>query len=141
EEGFPVIAPVAALSDSPDGRDPLLSDHLYGDVPPLAARVAEYAFPTVPAGRLAVVMAKAAGAEGGAGSDGELPEGGSLPDRLVPVELPPQPARASAIIAIGTSRVVVILHCFIVPTPLRRRLGGVTDRDKHQLCPARQRER
>lgn len=28
DEGFPVIAPVEAVSESPDGRVPLLRDHL-----------------------------------------------------------------------------------------------------------------
>jgi hypothetical protein len=39
--GVPVIAPVLALSVRFGGRDPLEIDQVYGDVPPVAARVAE----------------------------------------------------------------------------------------------------
>jgi hypothetical protein len=38
--GTPLIAPVDAFKESPAGRLPLLRDHLYGVVPPLAPRVA-----------------------------------------------------------------------------------------------------
>ncbi|HUN83422.1 MAG TPA: hypothetical protein VMU48_03545 [Terracidiphilus sp.] len=38
--GVPVIAPVDAFRESPDGRFPLVSDHAYGAVPPEAASVA-----------------------------------------------------------------------------------------------------
>lgn len=84
------------------------------------------------------------GLEGGGGLDGgvfpaggvvEVAGGGSLPLLLGAVELPPQPASASAMMAIGTTRVVVVLPCCIVLTPVGRRLGAVTDRDKHQLFP------
>ena len=54
--GVPVIAPDEAVRDSPAGRDPEEIDHVRGDVPPLAARVWLYEVPTVPFGRLAVVM-------------------------------------------------------------------------------------
>jgi hypothetical protein len=37
--GAPVIAPLAGFSDSPTGRAPLVSDHAYGVVPPLADSV------------------------------------------------------------------------------------------------------
>src|SRR6202042_1757339 len=46
--GVPVIAPVDALIDRPLGSS--LALNAYGFVPPLAARLAEYASPTVPAG-------------------------------------------------------------------------------------------
>ena len=38
--GVPVIAPVAALRFAQDGNVPLMMDHVYGVVPPVAARVA-----------------------------------------------------------------------------------------------------
>lgn len=54
--GVPVMAPVAAFSDSPAGNVPLASDQAYGVVPPDAVSVAEYATPTCPFGSEAVVM-------------------------------------------------------------------------------------
>lgn len=39
--GVPEIAPVEAFSVSPAGSEPLLTDHEYGVVPPLACSVAE----------------------------------------------------------------------------------------------------
>ena len=39
--GVPEMTPVALVSDSPAGSEPLDIDQLYGGVPPLAARVAE----------------------------------------------------------------------------------------------------
>jgi hypothetical protein len=39
--GVPEITPVAALSVKPVGSDPLAIDHVYGEVPPLAASVVE----------------------------------------------------------------------------------------------------
>ena len=39
--GVPVIAPVLGLRVRPAGRGPLRIDHVYGEVPPLAASVAE----------------------------------------------------------------------------------------------------
>jgi hypothetical protein len=53
--GAPEIAPLPA-SVRPGGKDPLATDHAYGGVPPLAARVCEYAVTAVPAGRDPVVM-------------------------------------------------------------------------------------
>jgi hypothetical protein len=47
---------------SPGGNDPLATDHAYGGVPPLAARVCEYAVPAVPAGSDALVMLGGVGA-------------------------------------------------------------------------------
>lgn len=125
-------------------------------MPPFAASVAAYAFPTVPAGRLLVVMTTGFGAGGGLGGgvgfDGgevelpevdELPGGGSEPLCAGAVELPPQPASASAsaITARGTTLVVVILPGFIVLTPLRRRADAATNRGKHQPFLHRQRAR
>ena len=39
--GVPVMAPLAALSAKPPGRDPLAIDQVYGVVPPVAESVAE----------------------------------------------------------------------------------------------------
>ena len=39
--GVPEIAPIEAFSVSPAGSEPLLTDHEYGVVPPLACSVAE----------------------------------------------------------------------------------------------------
>jgi hypothetical protein len=116
DDGVPVIAPVDASSETPDGNEPFVSDHLYGAVPPLAASVAAYAFPTVPGGRPVVVMVRGPGDVGFEGG-GELPDGGSAPCWLVVVELPPQPPTASAISAIDTSTVVVAFPCRIVLAP------------------------
>ena len=38
--GVPVIAPVAAFNMRPAGNVPLVSDHVYGGVPPVAANTA-----------------------------------------------------------------------------------------------------
>ena len=38
--GVPVIAPVAAFNMRPTGNVPLVSDHVYGGVPPVAAKTA-----------------------------------------------------------------------------------------------------
>src|SRR5581483_8687820 len=46
--GVPLITP-AGDSVSPAGRAPPLTDHVYGAVPEIAARVAEYRTPTAPA--------------------------------------------------------------------------------------------
>lgn len=52
--GVPEIVPLDA-SVRPAGNVPVAIAHVYGGVPPVAARVAEYAAPTVPGGRVAVV--------------------------------------------------------------------------------------
>ena len=39
-EGVPVIVPVEAFRARPAGREPLVSDQVYGDTPPVAERVA-----------------------------------------------------------------------------------------------------
>lgn len=41
DAGVPEIAPDEALRDSPLGSDPLVTDQLYGVVPPAAERLAE----------------------------------------------------------------------------------------------------
>jgi hypothetical protein len=38
--GVPAIAPVEAFNIRPAGRVPLVSDHIYGGVPPAAAKTA-----------------------------------------------------------------------------------------------------
>lgn len=122
-EGVPASAPVEASSEIPEGSDPEINDHLYGVVPPLAASVAAYALPTVPAGRLLVVMSRGVGDVGFEGDEDEFPDGGgSVACPLVPVELPPQPAAASAMSAIGASHSVVAFPCRIVLAPIRGRL-------------------
>jgi len=55
--GVPVIAPVEVFSDKPVGKVPLVRDHVYGVVPPVAARVALYALPAWPLGSDVVVIA------------------------------------------------------------------------------------
>ena len=51
--GVPVIAPVAAFSDSPAGKLPALTLNVYEPLPPVALTVCEYAVPTVPLGSVA----------------------------------------------------------------------------------------
>ena len=54
--GVPVMAPVAAFSESPAGSAPMAIDHVYGNVPPVAASAALYAFPAWPLGSNEVVI-------------------------------------------------------------------------------------
>ena len=54
-----MIAPVVALRASPGGRAPAASVQVYGDVPPVAASVCEYAVPASPEAREGVVMLRA----------------------------------------------------------------------------------
>jgi predicted RecA/RadA family phage recombinase len=61
EVGVPLIAPLAA-SDKPAGSDPTVVDHVFPPDPPLAARVCEYAAPTVPLGSDEVVTVNCGGA-------------------------------------------------------------------------------
>jgi hypothetical protein len=56
--GVPEITPLDERL-RPAGREPELSVQAYGGVPPEAARVAEYAVPTVAPGREVVVIASA----------------------------------------------------------------------------------
>ena len=58
--GVPEIVPVP-LNVRPLGSVPLSSDQTYGEVPPEAARLCEYAVCTVPAGSVAVVTESAPG--------------------------------------------------------------------------------
>ena len=53
--GVPVIVPSGDRA-RPGGRGPDARDHVYGPVPPTAARGAEYGAPSVPEGRSVVVM-------------------------------------------------------------------------------------
>jgi len=57
-DGIPEMMPVVAASVRPAGRLPTLIDHVYAGVPPLACSVAEYVVPSVPDGRLDVVIVK-----------------------------------------------------------------------------------
>jgi hypothetical protein len=57
---MPLIVP-ALLRERLLGK--ALADQLYGETPPVAASVAEYAVPTVPAGRVVVVIVSGAGEE------------------------------------------------------------------------------
>jgi hypothetical protein len=50
------------VSDNPAGKLPDIRLHVYGGVPPLPLSIAEYAAPTMPSGRLVVVIESAAGA-------------------------------------------------------------------------------
>ncbi len=61
--GVPLMVP-ALLMERPPGKP--LADHVYGETPPVAASVVEYAVPTVPAGREVVEIVSGAG--GGADS-------------------------------------------------------------------------
>jgi hypothetical protein len=58
--GVPLIVP-PALRLSPAGNAPPLTLHTYPPVPPVAASVCEYAVPTAPPGRDAVVTVSGAG--------------------------------------------------------------------------------
>ena len=53
--GVPLTTP-ALDKVRPAGRLPTVTDHVYGGVPPVAARVCEYAVPTVPLGSGEVVV-------------------------------------------------------------------------------------
>jgi hypothetical protein len=55
--GVPLITPVLDRL-SPAGKVPVVIDHRYGIVPPVARRVAEYGVPTVPFGKDFVEIAK-----------------------------------------------------------------------------------
>src|SRR5271170_432307 len=59
--GMPAMAPVAAFKAKPAGRVPLVSDQLYGVVPPVAASVAVYGTPTSPFGSAPVEITSVAG--------------------------------------------------------------------------------
>lgn len=57
-EGVPVIWPVEEFRDKPVGSDPLVTDHVYGVVPPEAVRVAEYAAPSCASGKSPVKIVR-----------------------------------------------------------------------------------
>ena len=54
--GVPVIAPVLPFRLSPGGRAPTAILQVYGNVPPVAVRVAEYGSPRIPTGSEVVVI-------------------------------------------------------------------------------------
>jgi hypothetical protein len=64
----PLIVPLA-LIERPPGRP--LADQVYGETPPVAARFAEYAVPTVPAGKVVVEITSGGGAGAGGGGVGD----------------------------------------------------------------------
>jgi hypothetical protein len=66
--GVPLIVPLL-LSERPPGKLP--ADHAYGELPPVAARFAEYAVPTVPAGKAVVEIKSGAGAGGGGAGEAD----------------------------------------------------------------------
>ena len=68
--GVPLIVPLL-LIERPLGRP--LADQVYGELPPVAARFAEYAVPTVPAGNAVVEITSGAGAGGGGAGDEDAP--------------------------------------------------------------------
>lgn len=57
--GVPLITPVAEFKVRPVGKEPVVTAKVYGDCPPVAAKVAEYDTPILAAGRLVLVMLKA----------------------------------------------------------------------------------
>src|SRR5690349_13246910 len=59
--GAPLMVPALPM-ERPPGRPP--ADQVYGETPPVAAKLAEYGVPTVPDGRVVVEIAR--GASGGA---------------------------------------------------------------------------
>jgi hypothetical protein len=60
--GVPVRVPVLETSDRPVGNLPEATEHVYGGVPPLAAKVWEYGVPTAPPGSCGSVLMLIAGA-------------------------------------------------------------------------------
>ncbi len=81
--GVPLISPDSLSSESPSGREPVLTDQVKGGGSPLVAdTVALYSMSTVPSGSVAVKML---------GGSGGGPSGGA-----VPPESPPQPARPAS---------------------------------------------
>jgi hypothetical protein len=59
--GVPPIIPVEAVNEIPGGSDPVLTDHLYWPLPPVAVNVCEYGRPSVPAGNCGAVAIVNAG--------------------------------------------------------------------------------
>jgi len=54
--GVPLIKPLLELSARPAGREPAVSDHVYGGTPPVAVSARLYGADTVPAGSGEVVV-------------------------------------------------------------------------------------
>lgn len=52
--GFPVSAPVDGFNDTPAGRVPAETDHVYGVRPPVAETACEYPVPVIPSGSVVV---------------------------------------------------------------------------------------
>ena len=61
EVGIPLITP-AADNVRPAGGVPVVTDHAYGGVPPVAAKLCEYEVPTAPFGRGDAVVIESGGA-------------------------------------------------------------------------------
>jgi hypothetical protein len=59
--GVPPITPVAEFNVKPGGSEPVFTDQVYGSVPPVAVKVAEYGTFTVPSGSETVVICGGAG--------------------------------------------------------------------------------
>ena len=60
--GVPLMSPLDAFNVNPPGSVPAVSCQVKAPVPPVAARVCEYATPAWPFGREVVVMVSGAGA-------------------------------------------------------------------------------
>jgi hypothetical protein len=71
--GVPVIWPVDALRLTPAGKDPELTDQVYGAAPPLALRVTAYGEFACPDGREEIVIERGIG-EAGVPFDDTSPE-------------------------------------------------------------------
>jgi hypothetical protein len=54
--GVPLKAPLEEFNTNPVGRDPVATDQEYGAVPPVAAKLAEYALPVCPLGNDTLVI-------------------------------------------------------------------------------------
>ena len=48
--GVPLRDPLEGSNEMPPGKAPVVTDHLYGGLPPEAAKTCEYDFPTWPPG-------------------------------------------------------------------------------------------
>jgi|NGEPerStandDraft_6_1074524.scaffolds.fasta_scaffold167161_2 hypothetical protein len=59
--GVPLMRPVDAFRARPFGKVPAVNCHVKAPVPPVAARLCEYATPTWPLGKEAVVIIRVAG--------------------------------------------------------------------------------
>src|SRR3954452_6114884 len=62
--GVPAMRPTEASNASPAGSAPVATIQEYGGLPPVAATVPEYAWPTVPVSRVFVVMVTGAAGAG-----------------------------------------------------------------------------